>query len=154
MLRLICSLALVLLIVTPSLGQQSLVGTYKIISQEVVVDGAPTYPLGKAPQGYLVITPTRAVCFFVGENRKFGTSVTEKATLLDTLVGYTGTYRIEGSKMISRVDASWTGVWTGKDQVRSITMSGNRLTLRAEPQPYPRDTSKTSYSITTWEKIE
>jgi len=39
MIRLICALILVLLISTPSLGQQSIVGTYKIVSHEVQVNG-------------------------------------------------------------------------------------------------------------------
>ena len=154
MIRFICALTLVLLIATPSMAQQSLVGTYKIVSQEVVVDGTPTYPLGKAPHGYLVITPTRYVCFFTGDSRKFGTSAAEKAALLDTLVGWSGTYRIEGDKIIVAVDASWTETWSGKDQVRHWILSGNRLTLRAEPAPHPRDPSKTSYSVVVWEKVE
>jgi hypothetical protein len=96
MARLICALVLVLLIASPSLGQQSLAGTYKIVSNVLNIDGTLTEPMGKAPKGYLVLTPTRAVYFFTAENRKFGTSVTDKAALLDTLVGWSGTYRVEG----------------------------------------------------------
>jgi hypothetical protein len=154
MIRLICSLILVLVMVTPSLAQQSLVGTYKIISQEVVVDGTPTYPMGNVPRGYLIITPTRAVLFFTGENRKFGTSAADKAALLDTLVAWSGTYRIEGSKILFSVDSSWTEVFTGRVEVRNFTLSGNRLTLRGEPAPHPRDPSKTSYAVNVWEKVE
>ena len=47
--KLICALVLVVVIVPPSLGQQSLVGTYKIVSQDVQVNGTATQPLGKAP---------------------------------------------------------------------------------------------------------
>jgi len=143
MVRLISSLVLVLLIVTPSLGQQSVVGTYKIISQDVEVGGTATQPLGKAPHGYLVLTPSRFVAFYTGDNRKFGTSVADKAALLDTLVGWSGTYRVEGGKIVFAVDASWTEVWTGKNQVRNWELSGNRLTLTAGPMPFPRDPSKT-----------
>ena len=154
MIRLVCALVLVLLIATPSFGQQSLVGTYKIISQDVQVNGTALQPLGKAPHGYVVITPTRFVSFFTGDTRKFGTSADEKAALLDTLVGWSGTYHVEGGKIVITVDASWSEAWTGKNQVRNWTLSGNRLTLRAEPQPNPRDPSKTSYSVTVWEKVE
>jgi hypothetical protein len=42
MFRLICVLVLVLLISTLSLGQQSLVGTYKLVSLAVEIDGTPT----------------------------------------------------------------------------------------------------------------
>ena len=154
MVRLISSLVLVLLIVTPSLGQQSVVGTYKIISQDVEVGGTATQPLGKAPHGYLVLTPSRFVAFYTGDNRKFGTSVADKAALLDTLVGWSGTYRVEGGKIVFAVDASWTEVWTGKDQVRNWELSGNRLTLTAGPMPFPRDPSKTVIVRQVWEKVE
>ena len=87
MVRLICALVLVLLITTPSLGQQSLVGIYKIVSHEVQVNGTAIQPVGKAPHGYLVLTPTRYLTFYTAANRKFGTSVDDKAALLDTLTG-------------------------------------------------------------------
>jgi hypothetical protein len=154
MVRLICALVLVLLISTPSLGQQSLVGTYKLVSHELNLEGTLIEPMGKAPRGYLVLTPTRAIIFFTAEKRKFGTSVDDKAALFETLTGWSGTYRVEGGKIIIAVDASWTEVWTGKNQVRNWELSGNRLTLTADPQPFPRDPSKTVISRQVWEKVE
>lgn len=151
---LIRALILVLLIASPSLGEQSLVGTYKIISHVVLVDGTPTEPLGKAPHGYLVITPTRVIIFYTGDNRKFGTSVADKAALLDTLAGWSGTYRIEGKKLIVRVDAHWAESWKGKDQIRNWELSGNRLTWTGDPSPWPRDPSKTAVVKQVSEKIE
>ena len=154
MLRLICALILVLLISTPSLGQQSLVGTYKLVSHEVQLNGTTMQTLGNAPHGYLVVTPTRWVAFYTADNRKFGTSAADKAALLDTLAAYSGTYRVEGSKVTIKVDASWTEVWNGKDQVRNFTLSGNRLTVTGAPSPFPRDPSKTAIVRQVWEKIE
>ncbi len=164
MLRLICAFVLVLSIASPSLGQQSLVGTYKVISTDVEVGGSATQPLGKTPHGYLVLTPTRAVFFFTAENRKFGTSVVgeffevpekdEKAALFDTLVGWSGTYRVEGGKIVFAVDASWVDNWNGKDQVRNWELSGNRLTLTSDPMPFPRDPSKTAVARQVMEKVE
>jgi hypothetical protein len=154
MLRLICAFVLVLSIASPSLGQQSLVGTYKVISTDVEVGGSATQPLGKTPHGYLVLTPTRAVFFFTAENRKFGTSVDEKAALFDTLVGWSGVYRVEGGKIVFAVDASWVENWNGKDQVRNWALSANRLTFTSDPIPLPRDPSKTSVVRQLWEKVE
>jgi len=148
------ALVLMLLIVSPSLGQQSLVGTYKIISHDVEVGGTVTQTLGKAPKGYLVLTPTRFVAFYTGDSRKFGTSAADKAALLGTLTAWAGTYRIEGDKIIITVDASWTEVWTGKEQVRRWTLSGNRLTLTGGPMVYPTDPSKTTSVRQVYEKIE
>jgi hypothetical protein len=154
MLRLICAFVLVLSIASPSLGQQSLVGTYKIVSQDVEVEGTATQPLGKAPHGYLVLTPTRFVAFYTGDNRKFGTSVADKAALFETLVGWSGTYRIEGGKIIIAVDASFNEIWKGKDQVRNWVLSGNRLTFTSDPMPFARDPSKKSVVRQVWEKVE
>jgi len=51
-------------------------------------------------------------------------------------------------------DASWTEVFTGKEHLRHFTLSGNRLTLRGDPEPFPRDPSKTAVVVNVWEKIE
>jgi hypothetical protein len=145
---------LVLLIVTPSLGQQSLVGTYKLVSHVLEMGGTPNEYLGKAPRGYLVLTPTRAINFYTAENRKFGTSMDEKAALFDSLAGWSGAYRVEGSKLVFSVDVSWNEIWNGKDQIRNFQLSGNRLTLTSDPQPWARDPSKTIIVRQVWEKIE
>ena len=154
MIRLICSLILMLVLTTPSLGQQSLVGTYKLVSLVVEVDGTPTQYMGKAPHGYQVITPTHFVFFQTADNRKFGTSTAEKAALFDTLTGYAGTYRIEGDKFIETYDVSWTENLNGKTSVETWQLSGNRLTLTLGPTPWPRDRSKTMIRREVFEKVE
>jgi len=152
--RLIYALILVLLIETTSLGQQSLVGTYKLVSQVVEVDGKLYEPVGKAPHGYLVLTPTHCIYFFTAENRKFGTSAADKAALLDSLVAYAGTYRVEGDKFLQTIEVSFAERENGKTRVTTMELSGNRLTLKTGPIPFPRDPSKTMVSRLVWEKIE
>ena len=154
MVRLICALILMLVIVTPSLGEQSLVGTYKLVSRVVELGGVPVENTGKAPHGYLVLTPTRVIAFYTTENRKFGTSVAEKAALFDTLVGWSGTYRVEGDKFSYTIDVSWVENVNGTTPVNTWQLSGNRLTLTGEPMPYPRDPSKTVIRKAVFEKIE
>ena len=153
--RLIYALVLVLLISTPSLGQQSLVGTYKLVSLPTIVDGAPieTRGLG-SPHGYFVLTPTHAIQFYTFENRKFGTSVDEKAALYDTLVAWSGVYRVEGDKIIYTFDVSWVEHQNGKTFMQNWQLSGNRLTLTSPPIPWPKDPSKTIILRSEWEKIE
>ena len=154
MVRLIGALIVVLLVASPSFGEQSLVGTYKLVSSVVEVDGTPNQIWGKAPHGYLVFTPTRFITFVTADDRKFGTSVAEKAALLDTLAGYAGVYRVEGDKLILTPDVSWTENLNGKPQVETYQLSGNRLTNTLGPIPYPRDPSKTMIRRQVWEKIE
>jgi len=152
--RLICVLALVLLIGTPSLGQQSLVGTYKLVSLAPEIDGKPFQPMGKAPHGYMVLTPTRFIYFVTAETRKFGTSVDAKAALLDSLVGYAGTYRVEGDKVILINEVSWVESGIGKPYEETFQLSGNLLTTTLGPMPCTRDPSKKFVRREVWEKIE
>ncbi len=154
MARLIYAFLLVLLIVTPSLGQQSLIGTYKLVSLVIEVDGTPRQHMGTAPHGYLVFTPTRFIYFATAENRKFGTSVDEKAALLDSMVGYAGVYRVEGDKLMLTEDVSWIEGSVGKPYKETFQVSGNRLTKTLGPIPFPRDPSKTMIRRDVWEKIE
>ncbi len=116
--------------------------------QDLQLDGrVVAQPLGKVPRGYLVLTPSHVIVFVTSDTRSFGTSVADKAALLDTMVGWSGMYRIEGSKIIGSVDASLSEVWNGKEQARHWTLSGNRLTLKGDPKPFPHNPSKTSVVI-------
>jgi hypothetical protein len=140
--------------VSPTLGQQSLVGTYKLVSLVVEADGKPYEPMGKAPHGYLVITPTHFIYFITSENRKFGTSEADKAALLDSLVAYAGSYRVEGDKFVQNIEVTFTEGEKGKTRVTTMELAGNRLTLKTGPIPFPRDPSKMFINVQVWEKIE
>ncbi len=89
-----------------------------------------------------MLTPTRLIAFITAENRKFGTSVAEKAALLDTLAGYAGVYRVEGDKLIYTPEVLWTEARASTNSVDTWQLSGNRLTLTIGPMPFPRDPSK------------
>ncbi len=154
MVRLISALILVLLIATPTLAQQSLVGTYKLVSMVIEVDGTPSQHMGKAPHGYLVLTPTRFICFITADNRKFGTAVDEKAALFDSLAGYGGVYRVEGDKVSFTYDVSWIESSVGTTSVETFQLSGNRFTNTLGPMSFPRDPSKKMIRRQVWEKVE
>jgi len=155
MLRLICVLILVLLIAIPSFAQQSLVGTYKLVSFSVEVDGQPPREtMGKSPRGYLVLTPNRWIILITAENRKFGISVEEKAALWDSLSTYTGPYRLDGSKLIVSVDASWNEIWNGTQVTRNWQLDRNRLSITTDRAPYSRDPSKMAVTRVVWERVE
>lgn len=144
-----------LLISTPCLAQQSLVGTYKLVSFTQEIDDAPQQEtMGKSPRGYAIFTPTRWMNIFTAENRKFGSSVEERAALWDSLVAYTGPYRLEDNKLIVSVDASKNEVWNGTQQVRYWQLEGSRLTITTERRPSSRDPSKMSVVRAVLEKVE
>lgn len=130
-------------------------GTYKILSFDVQLDDAQSInPLGKSPKGYIVLTKSTFMSMITGDNRSPAKTADEKAALLDSMIAYTGPYRVEGDKLIVDVEASWTQAWAGKPQTRTWSMQGNRLTLVTERGPYPRDPTKMAVLKLLFEKVE
>jgi hypothetical protein len=153
--RILSLLAISLLIPATCFAEGSLIGTYKLVSFLLEIDGIPGQgTIGADPRGYLVITPQHFTFTYTGAGRKFGTSIEDKAALYDTSASLAGRYTVDGSKLTVLVDVSWNELWNGTRQVRSIDWSGNRLTLTSPPQPHPRDPSKTVVSRLVWEKVE
>lgn len=122
------------------LAQESLTGTYRLISFTQEIDGSPPLEtMGKSPRGYAVFTSTRWMNIFGSDNRKFGTTVEDKAGLYDSLVAYSGLYRVEGSKLIVTVDTSWNERWNGTQVARNWQLEGRRLTITTDRAPSARD---------------
>jgi hypothetical protein len=105
-------------------------GTWKLVSYEVEVQssGEIMTPMGKNPSGYVIFSPEgRATFVFTGEGRKPAKTDAERAGLLNTLIAYTGTYRIEGDKWITRIEVAWNPEWVGTEQTRNFKVIGDRL---------------------------
>lgn len=153
--RLLSTLILLCLISAPCFGQSSLVGTYRLLSFATEIDEQPPLEtMGKSPRGYLVLTPTRWIHIITAENRKFGTSVEERAALWQSLSTYTGPYRLDGSRIIVTVDASWNESWNGTQVTRNWQLDGNRLSITTARAPSARDPSKMAVTRVVWEKVE
>jgi len=154
MFRSILALTFGFIISGQCLAQQSPVGTYKLVLNEFRLDGKSEEPWGKSPHGYLVITPKVFVLFFTGDVRKPGGSVEAKAALLDTLVAYSGSYRVEGNKITVSVDAAWNEVWKGTQQTRTFELKGKRLALITGPQASAKQAGKMFSIRSEFEKLD
>jgi hypothetical protein len=127
-------------------ASKQLVGTWQVKSFAVrFVDNNETVrPFGDRVSGYIQYAPGgHMVVFLVGGERKgpVGPVITdsERASLYNGIFGaYAGTYRIDGSKVIHRVVASWNEAWTGTDQVRYFKLNGKELTIDTAPYINPR----------------
>jgi hypothetical protein len=121
----------------------ALVGTWKLTSfgMELQATGERIQPMGKLPTGYLSFTNDgRMAVVITGESRKSGTSEAERAALFSTLIAYTGSYRIEGDKWITSVDASWLPAWVGTEQPRTYKITGTQLQESTSWFPRPDKT--------------
>jgi hypothetical protein len=153
--RFLSAVIFLYLVSAPCFGQSSLVGTYKVVSFTTEVDDQPPIEnLGKAPRGYLVLTPTRWIHVITGENRKFGASIEAKAALWESLSAYSGPYRLEGDRLIVTVDVSWNESWNATQVIRNWQVEGNRLAITTARAPYARDPSKMAVTRVVWEKVE
>ena len=135
-------------------AQSSLVGTYRLVSNDLRLDGVPIQPMGKSQHGWLVITPKVVVQFFTADGRKPGATPEAKVALFDSLSAWAGPYRVEGNRILIDVDTAWTEVWSGKQQVRTYEVQGKRLTLIVAPQPSSTQPGKTLTSRSVWEKVD
>ena len=105
-------------------------GVWKLVSQEVEIQatGEKEFPLGRNPSGYVMFTPEgRATFILTAEGRKPAKSVQERADLLSSVVAYTGTYRLESDKWITKVEVAWNPEWLGTEQTRLFKVDAARL---------------------------
>ncbi len=134
-----------------------LLGVWKLVSFEVEIQatGQKELPMGKNPTGYAIFAPDNRVFFILtGEGRKPAKTDQERAELLNSLVAYAGTYRLEGDKWITRVEAAWIPEWVGTEQVRSYKVEGKRLQVLTPWQVMPSWPEKgMTRGIVTFERV-
>jgi hypothetical protein len=133
------------------MGFDALIGTWKLISWQVVVDGQPQDLFGSKPNGYLILTREgRAMALTTAQNRTAGEGETERAALHKSMLAYTGRYRVEGDEFVTTVDASWNEAWNGTEQRRRFRIEGDRLTIESAPAPSIVFPSKVDYRRIIW----
>ena len=147
---------MLLAISTPSFAQESspLIGNWKLVSQQVVVDGAaPQHAFGLNPKGYMILTREgRMMGVITAENRQGGMSDADRAALHKSMFAYSGKYRIEGNDFITAVDVSWNEAWNGTEQRRHFRFEGERLVLETPPAPSQLQPGKTVVARAVWER--
>jgi hypothetical protein len=132
-----------------------IVGTWKLVA--VYYEDAKTkerWPvLGEHPKGWQIATREgRWLALVTAEGRKPPQTDAERATALRTMISYSGRYRLEGGKVVTKVEAAWNETWVGTEQVRAYRFEGDRLHLESPPQPHPNLAGRVVRIIVTWER--
>jgi hypothetical protein len=143
----------------PSLADDraKLLGIWKLVSFEGEFQdtGERIDWEGKNPAGYLIFTPEgRMMAVIEGEGRKTPQTDQDRVALLRTMLAYSGMYRLEEDKFITKVDVSWNPAWNGTDQVRFYKFDGNRLIIATSWAPSQRYTGRVSRALLTWERVK
>jgi hypothetical protein len=107
-----------------------LVGNWRLVSfeREYQATGEREFPMGRTPTGYILfLAEGRMVVVITGDGRKAPTTDQDRAGLFNSMVAYTGSYRVDGDKWVTTVDVSANPAWVGSEQTRSFRVTGDRL---------------------------
>ena len=133
-----------------------IVGTWKLVSvvyeDRETKQQTPVY--GEHPRGYQIATPEgRWLALVTAEGRPVPQTDADRAQALRTMIAYTGRYRVEDGKVITRVEAAWNEAWVGGEQTRFIRFEGDDLLhIESPPMPHPNVNDKVVRVIVTWRR--
>lgn len=106
------------------------IGIWKLVSfeWEWQATGERAPQMGKNPTGYIILAPEgRMMVILTSEGRKSPKTDQDRIDLFKSIIAYTGMYRLEGDKWITKVDVSWLPERIGTEQVRFFRVDGDRL---------------------------
>lgn len=115
-------------------------GSWRLLSFETELQETKerTQPWGADPNGSLIFgADGRMMVLLTAKVREQGNTDEKLAALFRTIVAYTGRYRVEDDRFITKVDASWNEAWTGTEQERFYTLDGDTLEVRTAWMPNP-----------------
>ncbi|MGC1777376.1 MAG: lipocalin-like domain-containing protein [Xanthobacteraceae bacterium] len=132
-----------------------IVGTWTLVSvnyeDQKTKERTPIY--GEHPKGIQIATPHgRWLALMTGENRPIPKTDADRAQALTTMIAYTGRYRVEDGKVITKVEAAWNEAWVGGEQVRVIRFEGDKLFIESPPMPHPNISDTTVRVIVVWQR--
>jgi Lipocalin-like domain len=134
-----------------------LLGSWKLISwvQEFQDGSEPRPEYGKNPIGYIIFTPEgRMMAILEGEGRKSPKTDEERVKLFRSMIAYSGMYRLEGDKWITKVDVAWHPDRRGSEQMRFFKLEGDRLYVSTPWMPSPNFGGKVIRSLLVWERAK
>jgi len=133
-----------------------IVGTWRLVS--VVYEDTQTKQrtpvLGEHPRGYQIATPEgRWLALVTADGRPVPKTDEDRANALRTMIAYSGRYRVEDGKVITKVEVAWNEAWVGGEQVRFLRFEGDDLLHIESPlMAHPNVNNKVVRVIVTWQR--
>ena len=132
----------------------SVVGTWKLVSfVNEFQDGSESRgAYGDRPTGYIIFTADgRMMTVVEAEGRKPPENDEQRVAAFRTIIAYTGMFRLEDGKFMTKVDVSWNPAWVGTEQVRDYQLTGDRLKV-VSPWVMSPNLGKMTRATVTWER--
>jgi lipocalin-like protein len=135
--------------------RQKIVGTWTLVSvvYEDQETKARTPVYGEHPRGRQIATADGVwLALVTAEGRPVPKTDEERAQALRTMIAYTGRYRVQDGKVVTKVEAAWNEAWVGGEQSRFIHFEGDRLFIESPPMPHPNQNNKVVRVIVIWDR--
>jgi hypothetical protein len=135
--------------------RQKIIGSWKLVSvvYEDQESKARTPVYGEHPRGRQIATPDGLwIAVVTAEGRTIPKTDEDRAQALKTMIAYTGRYRVEEGKVITKVEAAWNEAWVGGEQTRLVHLEGDRLFIESPPMPHPNQNNKVVRVIVIWDR--
>lgn len=158
--RLILSLLLGIAPAFAQVAPASLVGVWRVTSVETreIASGKVVRPFGDRPTGTFMFTAGgRMMGMQYATDRKppqtSNASEAERAALLSSMSAYSGTYRLDGAKLVISIEDSSIQSWNGTKRTINIEVDGRSLTGTSDPFK-SLITGQEVVAVIRWERIE
>jgi Lipocalin-like domain len=135
--------------------RKQIVGVWTLVS--VVYEDQTTKErtpvLGEKPRGRQIATADgRWLALVTAEGRPVPKTDEQRAQALRTMIAYSGRYRVEDGRVITKVEVAWNEAWVGGEQVRFIRFEGDRLVIESPPMPHPNVNNTVVKVIVIWDR--
>lgn len=136
-----------------------MVGTWKVSSIETkeVGSGKAARPLGDVTGTFVFTRGGRFAGMVFSANRKAPAAANateaERVALFNSMVAYSGVYRVTGNQIVLTIESSHIQNWNGTQRIFTVEINGARLTGRTSPLK-AASTGLEVFSEFIWEKIE
>jgi hypothetical protein len=99
-----------------------IVGTWKLVAvmYEDQATKEQTPVLGEHPRGYQIATPEgRWIALVTADGRPVPKTDEDRAKALRSMIAYSGRYRVEDGKVITKVEVAWNEAWSAASRCAS-----------------------------------
>jgi hypothetical protein len=135
--------------------RKQVVGLWTLVSvvYEDQETKARTPVLGEKPRGRQIATADgRWLALVTAEGRPVPKTDEQRAQALRTMISYSGRYRVEDGRVITKVEIAWNEAWVGGEQIRFVRFEGDRLFIESPPMPHPNVNNKVVKVIVIWDR--
>ena len=114
------------------------IGLWRVVSAKIenLDTGELEDVYGPDPTGYLLLAPGGRMMTLLTSSVNRGN---DPVALFNSMMAYSGVYRIEGDRLITDVDLAWFPAWVGSQQERFFSFEGDELHVIGGPILLPAD---------------